>query len=143
MILTLIGALLAYLSVKTSWKDVCVIFLIISASIMLLIFKYCLDRIKPLEVYEYGFLYPYYDGSRDRKVFWKDIYMVIYNVREMPNYVYFILKNGRILMLKKYTVSDLEKFLSLMKAKGVRVEEREMNVREIKNIRKEIKGRIV
>ncbi len=142
-VLVLIGALLTFLSVKTTWRDMCVIFLIISASIMLLIFKYCLDRIKPLEVYEYGFLYPYCDGPRDRKVFWNDIYVVVHNVRGMPGYVYFVLKNGRILLLRKYTVSDLEKFLSLMRAKGVRVEEREMSVREIKKIRKDIRGMIM
>ncbi len=124
-------ALLCYVYISTVWKDLCVVFVGTSATAMLLIFAYRLSRIKPLEVYEYGFLYPYYNGPRDRKIFWQDIYLVVCNIRETPNSIIIILSNGRFLHLKKYAVSDIGKFISILEEKGVKVEKREMNLKEV------------
>lgn len=94
-------------------------------------------RIRPLEVYENGFIWPYYNWPTDDGfVRWQDVRTIVINSREIPSSFFISVKNKklRFAQLSKRTVYDIERFLDVARSKGVEVIEDELSFRELEEL---------
>ncbi len=94
-------------------------------------------RIRPLEVYEDGFVWPYYNWPTDDGfVRWQDVRMIVINNREIPSSLFISVKNKklRFAQLRKRTIYDIERFLDVARSKGVEVVEDEVSFRGLEKL---------
>jgi len=108
-----------------------IIFFIAMGSIVWLIgfsFRKRSIGIRPLEVYERGFIWPYYNWpTEDGFVRWEEVRMIVINVKDMPSSLFISIRGmkWRFITLKKYAIYDIERFLDAARSRGIMVVEDE------------------
>ena len=141
---------LVFFSGAISW--LVAIFLIIDSNMVFLIFmivgtvawligfsfRKMAVRIRPLEVYDDGFIWPYYNWPTDDGfVRWDDVRMILLNVKEFPSSLFISIKGmkWKFIMLKKYAIYDIERFLDMARSRNIVVVEDEIRFRDIGKLR--------
>ncbi len=108
------------------------------AWIMGFLFRKMAIRIRPLEVYDDGFIWPYYNWPTDDGfVRWDDVRMIVLNVKGFPDFIFVSIGDveKKIVKLKKYAVNDMRKFLSIAESEGIKVVEDEIRFRDLGKLR--------